>query len=270
MCQNVLDTAARHGDPQLATHVLNILGARDLIYKLHHYEALLEAYVSSGDVSSAFGVLNVMNKNKIIPETASTRPIFFALQANQEAVQEAWDTLESFSRTQETPIAGVNVVIEAATYLQDPDQVEVLYKALPQICDPNLRTFHILFLHAVQSTNATFAEKLLSDMQTASLTPDTLIIDRLLLLYARKGALSETKQLWEQEVGGPLGVWRLGTYWSAIKLAAMRQNQWAVEALEAARLAFPNEPLLADVDRWVRMVMQGMEDVEEPWIEVEL
>ena len=269
MCQNVLDTAARHGDAQLATHVLNILGARGLIFKLYHFEALLEAYVFVGDVPLALEVLNVMNKNKIIPETGSTRPIFFALRSNKDGIHEAWNRLESFSRTQQIPVAGANVIIEAATDLQDAELVETFYKALPQICSPDLRTFHILFLNAVQNSNLDFAEKLLSDMETASISPDTLILDRLLLVSARKGALSKAKQIWDNAVDTSHGPWRLGTYWSVIRLAATRRDTWAMEILEATRLAFPAEPVLADVERWVRTVMQGVEGVEEPWIEVE-
>src|SRR5438552_17341733 len=73
ICLNVLNTAARHGDFDLATEVFRVLGNRSVRFEMHHYEALLEAYTASGDIRSALMVLCVMEGAGIEPSEASTR-----------------------------------------------------------------------------------------------------------------------------------------------------------------------------------------------------
>ncbi|KAJ4327306.1 hypothetical protein N0V84_002320 [Fusarium piperis] len=91
---NVLGTAARHGDMILAHEVVNILRNLDIKISQEHYEALVEASVKAGNLGGAFQHLSIMEKTGLHPDRGSTRAIYQALRENPERIETAVGALE--------------------------------------------------------------------------------------------------------------------------------------------------------------------------------
>lgn len=133
---NILNTAALHADPGLATAALKMLAARKGQLPVSSYEALLEAYAVAGDVANAFRVLCIMGKaagtSMKPPDSAATRPLFRILkEGGEEAIREAWGMLKVIQgEGQEIPVAAVNVVLEAAAFTGRLDIAMELYREL--------------------------------------------------------------------------------------------------------------------------------------------
>src|SRR3954467_11238904 len=69
MCISVLNLAARHADPDLATSAIQSLTTRHSVLSAFHYEALLTAYVESGDLKTAFRILDIMSRAGLEPDS---------------------------------------------------------------------------------------------------------------------------------------------------------------------------------------------------------
>lgn len=73
--ENVLATAARHGDTKLATEALDIISSRGRVMKFH-YESVMDAFAGSGDMAGAFKIFTIMEESGLAVGRASTRTIF--------------------------------------------------------------------------------------------------------------------------------------------------------------------------------------------------
>ncbi|KAF2232616.1 hypothetical protein EV356DRAFT_505150 [Viridothelium virens] len=182
ICLNVLNTAARHGDTQLATDVLRILGDRGTVFSHEHYEALIDAYATYGDIDTAFKVLSLMDNENIRPELASTRAIFHALKDRSKQTDKALESLKELkSSGQKVPAAAMNVVIEATVHQNRTSDALEQYKALHEICDqgPNTETFNVLLRGCRQDKiKAMFVA---SEMRALNVPTNELTYDRLIL-----------------------------------------------------------------------------------------
>ena len=121
ICINILSTAARHGDIYLATSVLRILGRRSgHPIQLHHYEALLETYVTAKDIRTSFTLLTIMSAAGYPPTEGSTRPIFAHLSQSPSLAAKAVSILEELrEQDRQISIPAVNVIMEAYIYHRD-------------------------------------------------------------------------------------------------------------------------------------------------------
>ncbi|KAL5316649.1 hypothetical protein ACEPPN_015698 [Leptodophora sp. 'Broadleaf-Isolate-01'] len=180
----VLNLAARHSDPELATSAIRILSGRRSALTASHYEPLLNAYAGAGDLKTAFRVLVIMAKANIEPDTSTTRPLFLKLSASTELTQQAWSELESLVQAGHTiPVAAPNVVIEAYIQAGQFEQAVELYKSLHEICKsgPNTETFNVLLQGASRQARKDRSIFLASEMQALGVKPDMLTYDRLIL-----------------------------------------------------------------------------------------
>lgn len=190
-CTAVLNCAARHADPNLATSAIGFLSKRSTVLGLHHYEALLEAYVGVGDIRTAFRILNIMTKAGLTPDAHSTRSIYLYLADSTFNALDGWEILKSLKEDGYTiPIAAVNVVLEAVIFTNNSNHSREhaldFYKELHKICDagPNIETFNTLLrgLAHYPKDSKPKAMFLASEIQALSLKPDQLTYDRLILI----------------------------------------------------------------------------------------
>ncbi|KAL2267622.1 hypothetical protein VTJ83DRAFT_4899 [Remersonia thermophila] len=188
---NVLNTAARHGDPALATSAIELLASRDIKLGPHHYEPLLESYVHAGRLADAFRVLGIMRDAGLQPDRASTRAIYLALKEAPERVEEAVRVLGELGPVPPVSAAAVNVVLEAAAKASEGDMARTLdvYKRLCEGCGavPNEHTFGLLLAECQGSEPAVF---LLHEMDRYSVRPSHPILDNLIRCFAVDGNLS--------------------------------------------------------------------------------
>lgn len=185
VCHNILNTASRHGDFRLATDVFRVLGNRTHTPALHHYEALLESYLSASDLKTALTLLTLMTAAGVSPTEASTRPIYIYLKESSSVPATAVSILHELRcADREVPIAAANVVIEASIYHQDLAFAMETYKTLHTLCPsgPNTATFNALFRGCGHSHRKDLAMFLASEMVALKVPPNVLTYDRLVLV----------------------------------------------------------------------------------------
>lgn len=187
LCVNILSTAARHGDTYLATSVLRILGRRSgNPIQLHHYEALIETYVTGDDLRTAFTLLTIMTAADQAPTEASTRPIYVYLCQSPGRPATAIKMLQELhERDRQIPVQAVNVVMQASIQHRDLPSALNLYKTLHTISSglhPDTATFNILIRGCCQASRKDLAMFLASEMTALKVPPDALTYDRFILV----------------------------------------------------------------------------------------
>ena len=111
----LLNTAARAADPELAADATAALSSRGARLGPHHYEAVIDSYAAAGDVPSALRALCIMNRALSAVPEASTRTILAALLARPSLLPGALDALPLLlADNHDPPIQALNVLIEAA------------------------------------------------------------------------------------------------------------------------------------------------------------
>ncbi|KAK4454317.1 hypothetical protein QBC34DRAFT_317456 [Podospora aff. communis PSN243] len=77
---NVLATASRHGDLDLAEQAIQVLSERSVKLGKQHYEALIDCYLECDDAENAFRVLDIMKRAAIVNIMESAKLIRHALE----------------------------------------------------------------------------------------------------------------------------------------------------------------------------------------------
>ncbi|GAO15767.1 hypothetical protein UVI_02043090 [Ustilaginoidea virens] len=132
--ENVLATAARHGDASLATEALDMLSRRTRVLA-HHYEAVAEAFAATGDVAGAFRILCIMKHNGIRIGRASTTAVSDVLRRRPELIPEAEEALRGMAvADHELPAAAVGAVVEAIAQSRGSRAAMALYQDMPKLC----------------------------------------------------------------------------------------------------------------------------------------
>lgn len=235
MCTNVLNTAARHQDPILATDVVRVLVNRTSKLDVHHYEALISAYASSSDLKSALQVLIIMKRARLEPGEATTRPIYDSLCKAEKLPSQAFRILQTLHKDGQTiPTAAANVIIEASVAHGHLEEAIRVYKTLHELCSsgPNTATFNALLQGCSKSPgNKDLAMFLASEMAALGIRPDVLTYDRLVLVCLTEEDyedaflyLDEMKGMFE---GSEL---RMGTFNALIRrcIAARDKRVWSM------------------------------------------
>ncbi|KAK3906286.1 hypothetical protein C8A05DRAFT_29851 [Staphylotrichum tortipilum] len=189
MILNVLNTAARHGDPTLATAALELLSKKDVTLRAHHYEPLIESYVEAGDMENTFRVLCIMADSVMNVGRSSTRSIFLSLKRSPALVDEAVRVLNSLSKEHNVPVIAVKVVLEAllSAGAGFPRTFGV-YQQVCEICKsgPGAATM-LMLLEACD--NAESAVLLVQEMDRFSIPPSPELVDHLIRCFAHDGSL---------------------------------------------------------------------------------
>ncbi|KAL3418305.1 pentatricopeptide repeat protein [Phlyctema vagabunda] len=185
-CTNVLNIAARYSDAELATSVLSLLSERKTPLSAHQYEAVIEAYINSSDMKTAFHILNIMVKAGEILSNSTTRPIYQYLVQDPATPEKAWRALETIQKEGgSVPTVAANVVIEAVGHFGEIELAVALYKEIHKLCSngPNIDTFNVL-LQALSRTEGTkeVAMFLAAEMRDLRIKPNRLTYDRMILI----------------------------------------------------------------------------------------
>ncbi|CAD6592844.1 MAG: hypothetical protein ASARMPREDX12_006525 [Alectoria sarmentosa] len=270
ICINILSTAARHGDIYLATSALRILGRRSgNPIQLHHYEALLETYMTAKDIRTSFTLLTIMEAAGHAPTEASTRPIFIHLSQSPSLPATAVSVLEELrDQDRPIPIQAINVIMEAYIFHRDLASSLSIYKILHNFGDslsPDTATFNLLFRGCTQAARKDLAMFLASEMVALKVAPDRLTYDRLTLVCLNSENSIEDAWRYFEEMRD-LGWWpRNGTAKALARRACERGDEriWRLVADEEGR----------GVSKWVleSLIKDYWEDgSEEPEKEVDL
>lgn len=145
--ENVLGTAARNADAQLATEALDLISQRTRAQS-HHYEAVVEAFIGSGDLTAAIRTLCIMRDGGIRISRANTRTIYKTLMSRPELLEGAEEVVREAARARPVHRAIVAVVIDSIARIHGSEKALRLYRDLPTLC-------------GAESLNATMAQDLI-------------------------------------------------------------------------------------------------------------
>lgn len=212
---DVLNTAARHGDPALATEALQVLSARNVRLSTHHFEALLDSYVARHDVVNALRAVCIMAEVGVAPDARATARLRDALARSpplRDAATRGLFLLRS-ERAGAVPLPAFNVVLEAtaaaaaastsdSSWTQqessshapppppapngDMEAALHLYRSVRQICGcaPDLATFTALLVHSDDAGTTAFLTR---EMAAFDIVPDRDALALLARCNARHG-----------------------------------------------------------------------------------
>ncbi|KAJ9636825.1 hypothetical protein H2199_007819 [Coniosporium tulheliwenetii] len=233
ICLNVLTTASRAGDAQLATDVFRVLGNRGTVFDHTHYEALIETYIAASDLKTALSVLSIMAAANVVPDEGSTRPIFRYLRELPGGASEAFEILKALRESERiVPTAALNVVLEACIHHGELAEAIEAYKTLHLLCaqGPDTGTFNILLKGCNAAGRKDLAMFLAAEMNALSVKPDTLTYDRLLLACLKEEDYEDAMRYYD-EMRAQGWVPRQGTFNAVVKRCAEAGDMRAWEVL---------------------------------------
>lgn len=159
--ENVLGTAARNADAQLATEALDLISQRTRAQS-HHYEAVVEAFTGSGDLAAAIRTLCIMRDNGIRISRANTRTIYQALLSRPELLEGAEEVVREAARARPVHRAIVAVVIDSIAQIHGSEKALRLYRDLPTLCGAeslNATMAQDLIIHSAEAATTTLLTK---------------------------------------------------------------------------------------------------------------
>jgi len=230
---NVLITASRAGDAQLATDVFRVLGNRGTVFDHSHYEMLIETYVAASDLRTALSVLSIMAAANVVPDEGSTRPIFRYLRELPGGAGEAFEILRGLRESERiVPTAAVNVVLEAAIHHSQLGEAMEAYKSLHALCaqGPDTGTFNTLLKGCNAAGRKDLAMFLAAEMNALGVKPDALTYDRLLLTCLNEEDYEDAMRYYD-EMRAQGWVPRQGTFNAVVKKCAEKGDMRAWEVL---------------------------------------
>lgn len=138
VCTNILDTAARHGDAQLATTVFEIMTRRSgNAVKRYHYEALVDTYARADDLKSAISILTIMIEAQYDLTPTSTRSLFKILCQKPNQVTLASECFKQLlNEGRSIPIQAVNIILEVHDFHNAHESV-IMFDYTMTKADPN-------------------------------------------------------------------------------------------------------------------------------------
>ncbi|EGO00063.1 hypothetical protein SERLA73DRAFT_88892 [Serpula lacrymans var. lacrymans S7.3] len=183
-CLEVLQTAGRHGLPDLATDVIRVLRMMGVEWQEWHFAPLIESFCKVQKLKEAFGTLDIMRSNGIHPVAETTQPIFKAIAKDIDNVDGAWEILDELRNEGKVIDAtAINTVIQAAISLGDLQRAVGAYKAFPDYgSKPNIETFNLLLSGCIAASHRELGNRLLLELKEASIKPDARTYERIIIL----------------------------------------------------------------------------------------
>ncbi|KAL5528332.1 hypothetical protein ACEPAF_7468 [Sanghuangporus sanghuang] len=173
LCQLVLDTAARHGLPKLASEAIRELEAIKVDFQEHHFTPMLDAFVKKQLLKEAFCILDLMRSAKVNPTIDSAYSILQAVRHDPEAIDAAYTKLEEMHKEgQNIDVIAVNVLVKACGLLNDLQRGVGIYKAMPSLgIQPDAETFEMLLKACRAAQHIELGERLFREMQESGVKP---------------------------------------------------------------------------------------------------
>ncbi|KAJ9125186.1 hypothetical protein QFC22_000140 [Naganishia vaughanmartiniae] len=253
LCILILNSAARHGNPQLATSVLAKFSELGLEAREYHYAPVLEAFCSTGDLPEALQVLEAMRTHGgVQPTLATAQPLIDSIVQRQDIrwVDAGFDALEALhARGQRIDVAAFNAVIKAAEEYGDLKRAVVIYRQAASFgVKPDVETFNTLLSACAKAGAKEQGELVLADME-ATLGPalkDADTYQHLIDLYLRhhefEPAFNYLEEMKEARHRPPLAV-----YENLVKACWDKSDERFRDVIDEMRLGGykPSETLVA-------------------------
>jgi len=172
VCMSVLQTAARHGLPDLAADVLRVLKITNVTWQEHHFAPLIEAFCRAGQIKEAFMTVDIMPEDSA-PSPSIFTPLLNHVKKDIDTFDSTWALLDEISKETQLHISSLNVVIGAAVALGDLQRAVGAYKSFNDYnVKPDQHTFHLLLEGAVAASHQPLGDRILQDMKDARIPLD--------------------------------------------------------------------------------------------------
>jgi len=170
---NVLNVAARTGNPDMVTRVLDILPVLSLQPEEYHLVALMEAYVKAGKVPQALEVLSMVRSVGLKPTRETAHPILDVL-TTPELVDQAFFALEDMKAQGQTiDITAFNVLMEASSRLEDVQRVRATQMAASDLgVVPDIDTFNSALAVCIPAKHRALGDTIMEEMKQAGISPN--------------------------------------------------------------------------------------------------
>jgi len=172
-CIAVLNTAARHGIPDLATDALRVLEVIGVPWEEYHFAALIEAFTRNGQLREALQTLGIMHTHDIVPLPETASSITDALK-DTEAVDATWAIIDELRDSgAQIDSTAITALIKASVRLDDLQRAIGAYKSLVDygLC-ADLPIYNLLLQGCVAARHRELGNQLLDEMKTAKITPN--------------------------------------------------------------------------------------------------
>jgi hypothetical protein len=137
--ENVLVTASRNGDFDLATEVFSMIENRGRVHG-HHYDAMVEVLSKCNDLGGAIQMLRIMERSIPYLNHGHGRPIYLLLCQEPQLLDKAPEILRSLATEEPVPHVALAAVIEAMAECRGSEAAVDLYRDLQSLTSKRYHT----------------------------------------------------------------------------------------------------------------------------------
>lgn len=183
LIDRILDVAARWGRPDLASKALTLLSEIDAGVQEKHLVALLECYVTAGQVPEALRVISSIRATGLQPTLATAESIVTVL-STPEIIDQAFYGLEDMHKAGESvDLVALNALILASARITDLRRVRATQASLPSFnLRPDIDTFNSVLEGCITAEHRPLGETVLAEMSAAGVTPNHTTYEKLIKL----------------------------------------------------------------------------------------
>ena len=180
----VLNAAARHGLPDLATDVLRVLKHSGIAWQEYHFAALIEAFCRNNQLKQALVTLHIMRSNEILPLPGTSIPILDFVKADIESLDKAWAIIDELHEAKSgVDIDALKIIIEASVLLADLQRAIGVYRSLPDYGqEPDVSIFNLLLDGCIIAQHRQLGDLLLDDMKDLKVRPNKETFEKMIRL----------------------------------------------------------------------------------------
>jgi pentatricopeptide repeat protein len=180
----VLHTAARHGLPDLATQVLEVLKTMGTKIQEFHFAPVIEAFCKANKLKETFQLLHLMRTYHIIPLPSTSLPLFENISRDVDRIDETYALVKQMKDGGEPiDISVLEVFLQAAIYQGDLQRALEIYESFPEFnVVPTIDTLNLLLVGCVAARHRVLGDKLLEMTKQKSIKPNVHTYEQIILL----------------------------------------------------------------------------------------
>lgn len=161
---NALNVAAVYGDTELCTQIIEYLASRGTRLSRHHYEALIDAYATQGNIEKVLEVYCIMHAAGVEVTHSSAGSLSVLLGRDPVLVDKGIEVMSGLKDKHEVPVTIFNVVLNEIVKARNESPDDAFAKALALYrkirefvpAGPNWQTFRNLLWKCTRPELAQF------------------------------------------------------------------------------------------------------------------
>ncbi|ROW09727.1 hypothetical protein VMCG_02410 [Cytospora schulzeri] len=127
---NALNAAAVYGDTELCTQIIEYLASRGTRLSRHHYEALIDAYATQGNIEKVLEVYCIMHVAGVEVTHSSAGSLSFTLNRDPSLIDKAIQVMSGLKEKHDVPVTIFNALLNEIVKAQAESPDDAFAKAL--------------------------------------------------------------------------------------------------------------------------------------------